>query len=65
MIVLALATILRRSKDSVSTYITQCARCGGSHDGLIFTPLVNATDEWSWWALCPATQQPVLMKEPD
>ena len=46
------------------TYITvtDCQRCGKNHMGLLFKKLANPADEWSYWAMCPTTQQPVLMR---
>ena len=44
------------------TNISRCARCGGDHKDLEFLPLVNASDEWNWWAMCPQIEQPILMK---
>lgn len=40
-----------------------CARCGQDHDDLRFDPLSQAhdDDEWSHWASCPETDEPVLL----
>lgn len=39
-----------------------CQRCGKTHEMLRFVPLYNPIDEYKWWALCPATKQPILMR---
>ena len=39
----------------------RCARCGEVHT-LTFSLILNPLSEWQWWALCPKTYQPVLMK---
>lgn len=39
-----------------------CQRCGENHDELGFDPLSNPADEYSWFAKCPITQQPILLK---
>lgn len=41
--------------------VLNCQRCGKTHTDLKFKPLKNPADEWDWWAMCPATRQPLLM----
>lgn len=42
--------------------VKHCARCGEDHENLIFSLLANPQDEWKYWALCPDSHQPVLLK---
>jgi hypothetical protein len=42
--------------------IKRCARCGGDHLSLIFTPLSNPPHEFTHWAMCPVSKEPILMK---
>jgi len=37
-----------------------CPRCGGVHLEAAFQPLANPQDEYGLYAMCPATNQPVL-----
>lgn len=48
--------------------IRHCARCGNDHDNLLFVKFVNPIEDsdgtvWAWWAECPETKDPVLMKD--
>jgi len=47
--------------------IQNCARCGGDHEGLEFTPFhcVGGIPAYSHFAPCPANGQPILMKVVD
>lgn len=40
-----------------------CQRCGQDHSKLKFQPLTNPVDSFEWWALCPVTQEPILLLE--
>jgi hypothetical protein len=47
--------------------IYHCARCGETHKKLRFKQAVNPIisedgTTWEWWALCPNTGDPVLMR---
>jgi hypothetical protein len=48
--------------------ITDCARCSVHHDDLEFKPFngLPIVDEdgtvWDWWAVCPITGDPVLLR---
>lgn len=46
--------------DHVTT-IGNCARCGGDHRDLKFTPLTQPQEEWSHWALCPTNSEPIML----
>ena len=46
--------------------LTKCARCGGTHENLLFRklrrPHVDGLNEaWTHWALCPVSGEPILM----
>jgi len=44
--------------------IESCARCGGTHENLVFRELQNPPPDWRYFATCPVTQQPIwLMKK--
>jgi hypothetical protein len=44
--------------------VKRCARCGKNHAALEFQRFRRApTSGFEWWALCPTTQEPILMKE--
>jgi hypothetical protein len=46
--------------------ITNCARCGGDHPDLVFTKLARPIlDEYTHWAACPKTGEPVIMQITD
>ena len=38
-----------------------CARCEQDHDDLEFTELSKPIDEWTFWAKCPTTGEPILL----
>lgn len=49
--------------------LTGCARCcDADHEDLVFErldqPMVSGTDgtTWEWWATCPTSGQPILMR---
>ena len=43
--------------------IQQCARCGGSHPNLDFKAFASPNPTYKWWALCPKTKEPILLRE--
>lgn len=47
-------------KPTCRVTVQNCQRCGETHD-LEFQTLSNPADEFTWWALCPATREPLLM----
>ena len=47
---------------SVPVNITGCKRCGGDHPRMEFHSVANSSDVFNWWATCPATGQPLLIK---
>ena len=51
--------------------INRCARCGVSHEGLLFKPFKNPVLDperlenitlFSHWALCPTSGEPIVLK---
>ena len=55
---------------NITTTIRNCARCGGTHQGLEFKPFTrhpsrDALGEsfpiYTHWAMCPDIKEPVLM----
>ena len=44
--------------------VYKCQRCGKDHE-MQFQVLLNAVDEWKWWAMCGNTNQPVLLANAD
>ena len=49
--------------DIVVKNLSGCARCGGRHQNLRFSKLtISQPDSHSHWAMCPCTNQPVMLK---
>ena len=46
----------------IATSVFSCQRCGHNHTEVEFSPLTNPRDEWTHWAFCPVTLQPILMR---
>lgn len=45
---------------------TGCARCGGTHVGVVFKPLTRPCGNLTHYAPCPTNHEPILMRlEPD
>lgn len=42
--------------------VKNCQRCKCSHSKLGFAPLAFPVDDFSWYAMCPTINQPILMK---
>ena len=42
--------------------VTACRRCAAGHPDLTFRRLENSSDVFNWWATCPASGQPLLIK---
>lgn len=51
--------------DVAKVDVKSCQRCGSDHPKLAFRKLANPANEWTHWALCPASQQPVLLQFTD
>lgn len=42
--------------------VNRCARCGQDHEGLEFRLFDRPCGEWTHWAMCPVTQEPILCR---
>lgn len=51
--------------ESLVTDVMSCARCGFNHDHVAFLKLVRPMSDFQWWAECPITHEPILMKVED
>lgn len=53
--------------DFVMPILHNCARCGMNHAELIFRefkhPVVENRLTYRWWASCPMTDEPILMRQ--
>ena len=46
------------------TDVQNCARCGKDHEHILFVPFARPAgenSEWTHWATCPVTSEPILM----
>lgn len=47
--------------------VINCARCGSDHQQLkmkkMLKPIKIARSVWTHWALCPLSQDPILVRE--
>ena len=48
--------------------VSNCARCGDDHRGVVFEQLDNPVSDadgaaWDYWAACPNNGQPILLRE--
>lgn len=41
--------------------VENCARCDGEHSSLETKPLNNPPNEYTHYAICPSTKQPILV----
>lgn len=45
--------------------VDQCARCAGTHKGVVFSklqyPIATGDDVWHYWAPCPINKEPILL----
>lgn len=41
--------------------VRNCVRCGGDHDAVEVKPLTRPSEEWGYWAMCPAVNEPIMM----
>jgi hypothetical protein len=49
------------SEDSFFVSVTNCARCGETHD-IRFTRFQRPSGDWTHWGMCQQTGEPVLLK---
>ena len=52
----------KKQPSSFWTDIGKCARCGKDHEHLLFVPVLCPAKEWTHWASCPVTSEPILKK---
>lgn len=46
-----------------STPVSGCARCGDDHDRVTFAEFQhNPHGQYEWWGMCPALQEPILLR---
>jgi hypothetical protein len=45
--------------------ITNCARCGRTHTELTFRKLFLPCEQYTHWAPCPHTHEPIMMEFTD
>lgn len=48
---------------TIAVDITKCVRCGKDHKRLVFKTFKTITTEYKFWAMCPNTQEPILMAQ--
>lgn len=41
--------------------ITKCVRCDQDHRAVAFTPFMRAPTQFTHWAMCPVTNEPMLV----
>jgi hypothetical protein len=48
---------------TIRTTVSNCARCGGTHENLKFTQLSGGPigDQYTHWATCPKTGEPIAL----
>ncbi len=42
--------------------IEKCPRCGSKHENLFLQEFINPQSEFTHWASCPTTSQPIICK---
>lgn len=42
--------------------VKECARCGNEHLGLTASPFVRSPKDWTHFATCPESHQPILVR---
>jgi hypothetical protein len=53
-----------KQSDLIKTMdVRQCARCGMDHQRLPFRKLGNPNDQFTHWATCPGTGEPIMMRQ--
>lgn len=51
-----------KEQPQVITNVGNCARCHGDHLVLTFKKFTHVQGQWTHWALCPRSQEPILLK---
>lgn len=45
--------------------IIDCERCGGTHDKLRVLPLLRDLPPYEFWACCPTSGEPIMLRRTD
>jgi hypothetical protein len=51
---------MKKKGDKVLVVTLKCGRCGKAHDNLEFVKFKRPHDEFTHWASCPNTGEPIL-----
>ena len=54
-------TVDKNFKSVIRFDVVNCARCGGEHPGMMFHELAVPARDYSHWAACPKTGEPIMM----
>ena len=46
--------------DNYTLDVTKCLRCNKNHKALVFKPFKQSVTQYTHWALCPVTKEPML-----
>lgn len=52
----------KREWDMVISELNNCARCGDNHKSICFYKFDNPVNDFTYWTMCPATNEPILLK---
>lgn len=55
-------TFEKYNKSIFTTTIKECVRCGREHKNIPIYELLNPSDDYLLFTLCPITGQPILIK---
>jgi hypothetical protein len=56
-------SVRKSISDRIDVDVKHCARCGAKvHPGVKFQKLRRPAKEFNWWASCPKTGEPILMR---
>lgn len=45
----------------ISVSVNNCARCSLNHDNIAFKKFIRHIDDFTYWAICPTTHEPILL----
>lgn len=52
---------MSKDRAKLSMTVRGCARCNEDHEQLVFLKLGQPCQEWTHWAVCPTTNEPILL----
>jgi hypothetical protein len=55
----------KKQVETMMQDIGRCARCGADHADVEFMKLGRPAKEFGWWAPCPLTGEPILLRIKD